>query len=118
MLKANRTLAASSQLKLGASVIALLTVFGTGAAYAQAAGEQMETVVVTGFRASLEKALDMKRNALDSSELDPGRRYREIPGHERLGISATHSGRRAHSVNRAKDAKSPCAASARNSPAC
>ena len=68
MLKANRTLAASSQLKLGASVIALLTIFGTGAAYAQAAGEQMETVVVTGFRASLEKALDMKRNALDSSD--------------------------------------------------
>jgi TonB-dependent receptor len=55
-------------LKLGASVIALLTIFGTGAAYAQAAGEQMETVVVTGFRASLEKALDMKRNALDSSD--------------------------------------------------
>ncbi|MBU6299337.1 MAG: TonB-dependent receptor [Alphaproteobacteria bacterium] len=69
MLKANRTRAASSRLKLSASAVALLTVMGTGAAYAQdATGEVMETVVVTGFRASLEKALDMKRAALDSSD--------------------------------------------------
>ena len=41
---------------------------GTGAAVAQNANEPMETVVVTGFRQSLEKALDMKRTALDSSD--------------------------------------------------
>ncbi len=67
MLKVNQTQAASSRLKLGASVIALMTIAGTGAAFAQEAGG-VETVVVTGFRASLEKALDMKRNALDSSD--------------------------------------------------
>jgi TonB-dependent receptor len=53
--------------KLGASAVALLAVVGaSGAAFAQS--EDLETVVVTGFRASLEKALDIKRNALDSSD--------------------------------------------------
>ncbi|MDE2631347.1 MAG: TonB-dependent receptor, partial [Alphaproteobacteria bacterium] len=52
---------------MGASAIALLTIAGTGAAFAQEA-TGVETVVVTGFRESLEKALDMKRNALDSSD--------------------------------------------------
>lgn len=42
---------------------------GTGAAFAQDASSQgIETVTVTGFRQSLEKALDMKRTALDSSD--------------------------------------------------
>jgi TonB-dependent receptor len=41
---------------------------GTGAAFAQEAGQPIETVTVTGFRESLEKALDMKRAALDSSD--------------------------------------------------
>ena len=67
MLKANRTQAASSRLKLGASVVALLTIVGTGAAIAQEAGG-IETVTVTGFRASLEKAMDMKRAALGSTD--------------------------------------------------
>lgn len=58
MLKAN--------LKIGASMVALLAVIGvTGAAYAQ---DMNEVVIVTGFRESLEKALDMKRTALDSSD--------------------------------------------------
>jgi TonB-dependent receptor len=43
--------------------MALLTV---GAAMAQEAGT--ETVVVTGYRASLEKAIDLKRSATDSSD--------------------------------------------------
>jgi TonB-dependent receptor len=68
VVKANRTQAAVSRLKLSASAVALLTVMGTGAAVAQDASEPMETVVVTGFRESLEKALDMKRAALDSSD--------------------------------------------------
>nr|WP_243846278.1 TonB-dependent receptor [Rhizomicrobium palustre] len=52
--------------KLGASAVALLAVVGAGsAAFAQ---EDMETVVVTGFRASLEKALDLKKNSLGSSD--------------------------------------------------
>ncbi|MDE2111540.1 MAG: TonB-dependent receptor [Alphaproteobacteria bacterium] len=53
---------------LGASILALATVLGAGAALAQSTSTPMETVVVTGFRQSLEKALDMKRNALDSSD--------------------------------------------------
>ncbi len=57
---------AHAQLELGASVVALLTVAGAG--YAQASGESMEVVTVTGFRASLERALDMKRTALDASD--------------------------------------------------
>ena len=49
---------------LGASTIALLTV---GAAMAQDTSAT-ETVVVTGYRASLEKALDLKRTAVDTSD--------------------------------------------------
>lgn len=56
----------TARLHLSASVVALASVLSTGAAFAQ--DNQMETVVVTGFRASLEKALDMKRGALDSSD--------------------------------------------------
>jgi iron complex outermembrane recepter protein len=68
VLKQNRTIAATSRLKLGASAVALLAVIGSsGAAYAQDS-ENLETVVVTGYRASLEKAMDIKRNALDSSD--------------------------------------------------
>lgn len=67
MLKSNRTTTASSRLKLSASAVALLAVVGaSGAASAQDAG--LETVVVTGYRASLEKAMDIKRNALDASD--------------------------------------------------
>ncbi len=62
MLKSKRTTIAS-RFMLGASALVLLAV--AGAAYAQ---DEMETVVVTGFRASLEKAMDLKRNALDSSD--------------------------------------------------
>lgn len=65
MYKLNSNLAAS--FKLGASAVALLTMVGAGSA-ALAQTEDMETVVVTGFRASLEKALDIKRNSLDSSD--------------------------------------------------
>jgi len=55
-------------LKLGASAVALLAVVGaSGAAYAQD-GDNLETVVVTGYRASLEKAMDIKRSAVDASD--------------------------------------------------
>lgn len=51
--------------KLGASAVALSAVVGIGsAAYAQ----DLETVVVTGYRASLEKAMDIKRTAADASD--------------------------------------------------
>jgi iron complex outermembrane recepter protein len=67
VLKTNMTRAASSRLKVGVSAIALFGVIGAcGAAFAQT--EPNEVVVVTGFRESLEKALDMKRAALDSSD--------------------------------------------------
>lgn len=63
MSKSNKHLAAS--FKLGASALAVLAVVGTsGSALAQ----DMETVVVTGYRASLEKAMDIKRNSLDASD--------------------------------------------------
>lgn len=68
MFQQNRTRHASTWLKLGASAAALLAIMGSGAAFAQSADEGIETVVVTGFRESLEKALDMKRQALDSSD--------------------------------------------------
>jgi len=65
VLKLNSNLTAS--FKLGASVVALFAVVGAGsAAFAQS--EDLETVVVTGFRASLEKALDIKKNSLDASD--------------------------------------------------
>jgi TonB-dependent receptor len=59
----NKYLTAS--FKLGASAVALMAVVGTGSA---AFGDELETVTVTGYRASLEKAMDIKRNALDSSD--------------------------------------------------
>ncbi|MDE2162479.1 MAG: TonB-dependent receptor [Alphaproteobacteria bacterium] len=65
-LKNNRLV--HGRMMLGASVLALATVMGTSAALAQSTGGGMETVVVTGFKQSLEKALDLKRNALDSSD--------------------------------------------------
>lgn len=68
MLKSNRTMTVSSRLKMSASAVALLAVVGaTGAAYAQDS-DNLETVVVTGYRASLEKAMDIKRTALDASD--------------------------------------------------
>jgi TonB-dependent receptor len=51
---------------LGASAVAILSAVGMTAP-AQDTGAQ-ETVVVTGFRASLEKAQHLKRSALDSSD--------------------------------------------------
>lgn len=63
MLKQDRTITAASRFMLGVSALALVAV--TGAAYAQ---DEMETVVVTGYRASLEKAMDIKRNSLDASD--------------------------------------------------
>jgi TonB-dependent receptor len=51
---------------LGVSAVALVAL--TGAAQAQTTDQSMETVTVTGFRESLERALEMKRQALDSSD--------------------------------------------------
>jgi len=45
----------------------MAVVGASGAAYAQDTGD-LETVVVTGYRASLEKALDLKRSAVDASD--------------------------------------------------
>ena len=68
MLISSKTLTATSRFKLGVSAIVLLAVVGmSGAAFAQES-EGTETIVVTGYRASLEKALDLKRNALDASD--------------------------------------------------
>jgi iron complex outermembrane recepter protein len=64
VLKSKKT--APSRFMLGTSAVALLAVV-TGAAYAQT-GEGTETIIVTGYRASLEKAMDLKRTALDSSD--------------------------------------------------
>jgi len=51
----------------GASIAVAVLCAATGA-YAQQAPDQIETVVVTGFKESLERALEMKRSALDSSD--------------------------------------------------
>jgi TonB-dependent receptor len=57
-----------AKLWLGASVATLITM--AGAAYAADADSSgpIEEVTVTGFRGSLARALDTKRNALDSSD--------------------------------------------------
>jgi iron complex outermembrane recepter protein len=65
MLNSNTRLLRSALLLSGASAFAFLALGMMDAAYAQ---DSIETVVVTGFRASLEKALDMKREALDASD--------------------------------------------------
>jgi len=57
-----------SSLKLSVSVAAIVAILAPVAAIAQDNAGQIETITVTGFRQSLEKALDLKRNALDSSD--------------------------------------------------
>jgi TonB-dependent receptor len=63
-----------AKLAMGSCAAALLCVAGMGEASAQVTPEgtnadaQIETVVVTGFKASIERALDAKRNALDSTD--------------------------------------------------
>ena len=68
MLKPKNTRVVTSGLKLGVSAVALLGIMGAyGAAFAQE-GQDVETVVVTGFRESLEKALDMKRANVEATD--------------------------------------------------
>ena len=58
-----------AKLWLGVSVATLIAAGGVGAAYAaDADSTSIETVVVTGFRGSLDRALDMKRADLGSSD--------------------------------------------------
>ena len=54
----------ASRLRLGASAVAILAVIGTTAM----AQDTTEVVTVTGFRASLEKAMDLKRTALGATD--------------------------------------------------
>ena len=66
-------LSSLSALKLSVSIAAMFAAVAGGAAWAQPAPQAdtsvgVETVTVTGFRESLEKAMDLKRNALDSSD--------------------------------------------------
>ena len=56
-----------SGLRLGASIASIVTALGIAPAFA-ADNTAVETVVVTGYKASLDKAIDMKRDALDSSD--------------------------------------------------
>ena len=100
-----------AKLWLGASVATLIAVGSAGAAYAaDADATPIETVVVTGFKASLERALDMKRNALDSSDTILAEDIAQIPRPQPLGIDPAHSRRRAGRATKAKAAKSRCAA--------
>jgi TonB-dependent receptor len=58
-----------ARLWLGVTVATLIAAGSAGAAYAaDADATPIETVVVSGFKESLERALDMKRSALDSSD--------------------------------------------------
>ncbi|MGB8602766.1 MAG: TonB-dependent receptor [Rhizomicrobium sp.] len=56
-----------SRYYIGVSMVALCSALSCASAVAQDT-ETLETVTVTGFRASLEKALDNKRTALDASD--------------------------------------------------
>jgi iron complex outermembrane recepter protein len=67
VLRSSKIAFTSSALMLGASALAVIGVLAGSAAYAQD-DQQIETVTVTGFRASLEKALELKRASLDSSD--------------------------------------------------
>ncbi len=58
----------SASLRLGASAVAMLAVIGSNAALAQAQTQELETVVVTGFRQSLEKAMDLKRTNVEATD--------------------------------------------------
>ena len=62
MLKSNKNLSASFM--LGASAMAMLTIAAASSAYA----EETETIIVTGYRASLEKAMDIKRSSLTATD--------------------------------------------------
>lgn len=56
-----------SGLRLGASIATIVAALGIAPAFADD-NPGVETVVVTGYKASLDKAIDMKRDALDSSD--------------------------------------------------
>ncbi len=95
----NQDIKRFSRLRLGGSMLAITAIASaamTGAALAQdAAGGDIETVVVSGFKASLERALDAKRNAAGSGDSILAGRHREISRHQPVRIDPAHSGRRA-----------------------
>ena len=109
------------------AAMSLIAASAAASAYAQdpptatataAGSEEVEEVVVTGFRASLNAALDDKRDAagaIDSDPLprtSPSSRIRTSPN----PCSAFRASR--SRATRAKAAISPCAAWARSSRAC
>ena len=65
---------------------------GATAAAAAAAGTQVEEIVVTGFRGSLEQALQQE-GRLGRPGHDPGRGHRQVPRPQPLRIDPAHPGR-------------------------
>lgn len=68
VLKSRKIRTASSEWMAGVSALAILSALAIAPAYAQEEPGEIETITVTGFRASLAKALDMKRTSLDASD--------------------------------------------------
>ena len=68
VLKLRKIRIASSEWMAGASALAILSALAIVPAYAQEEPGEIETITVTGFRASLAKALEMKRTSLDASD--------------------------------------------------
>ena len=62
-----------------ASVLAILAASIPALAQSDANGGAMETVVVTGIRASLDRAIDIKRNVDRDRRRRVGGRHRQVP---------------------------------------
>ena len=100
-----------------ASLIALGMALGLGgaSAYAQDEPAVEEEIVVTGFRASLAAAVDIKREEVGAVDAIVAEDIADFPDLEPLRIDPAHPRRGASPATPAKAATSPCAASARSS---
>ncbi len=95
----NRNLGRSRKAAMRGSVslLALGLLAATGAAYAQSTPDSgaMETVIVTGVRASIKSALQIKKNADTVVEFYLGARYRRVSrqiGLRRVAARSGHHG--------------------------
>ena len=66
--------------------------FAQEAAGQEGSGQELDEVVVTGFRGSLNTALSQKRSETASHRRDRIRRHRQVPRQQPRGIDAAHPG--------------------------
>ena len=119
-MKNRRSLPVYALFRLGAGCA--LAACGSGAALAQDTSppseEALDEVVVTGFRASLEAALDIKREPIGSVDAIVAEDISKFPDLNLAEADPTRARSLDRSATRARAARSACAAWAPSSRAC